>query len=81
LTVLDRLPRRASGVAILMLARPEGNRFVERTVREARFRCDIRRSLAALSQLDTLPPKMAALILRRQKHAHRQFLTAIQTLA
>jgi hypothetical protein len=33
------------------------------------------------SQLDALPAKMATLILRRQRHAHRQFLTAIQTLA
>ncbi|HEX4143081.1 MAG TPA: hypothetical protein VHY91_05995 [Pirellulales bacterium] len=33
------------------------------------------------SQMDTCPPKMATLILRRQKHAHRQFMTAIQTLA
>jgi hypothetical protein len=33
------------------------------------------------SQLDTLPAKMATLILRQQRHAHRQFLTAIHTLA
>jgi hypothetical protein len=33
------------------------------------------------SRLDVLPAKMAALILRRQKHAHRQFLTAVHTLA
>jgi hypothetical protein len=33
------------------------------------------------SQMDILAPKMATLILRRQKHAHRQFLTAVQTLA
>jgi PleD family two-component response regulator len=32
-------------------------------------------------RLDALPAKMASLILRRQKHAHRQFLTAVQTLA
>ena len=32
------------------------------------------------SQLDTLPAKTGAVILRRQKHAHRQFLTAVQTL-
>jgi len=33
------------------------------------------------SQIDTLPAKMASLILRRQKHADRQFLTAVHTLA
>ena len=33
------------------------------------------------SQIDALPAKMANLILRRQRHAHRQFLTAVQTLA
>jgi hypothetical protein len=33
------------------------------------------------SQIDALPPKMATVILRRQKHSHRQFLTAVQTLA
>jgi hypothetical protein len=32
-------------------------------------------------QLDRLPAKMGSLILRRQTHAHRQFLTAVQTLA
>ena len=33
------------------------------------------------SQIDGMLPKLATLILRRQKHAHRQFLTAVQTLA
>jgi len=33
------------------------------------------------SQMDGLLPKTAALILRHQKHAHRQFLTAVHTLA
>jgi hypothetical protein len=66
---------------ILMLVQPDGNSFVERTVAEARFRRDNRRLSLALSQLDTLPAKTGALILRRQKHAHRQFLTAIHTLA
>ena len=33
------------------------------------------------SQMDGQLPKMATLILRRQKHSHRQFLTAVQTLA
>jgi hypothetical protein len=33
------------------------------------------------SQIDALPTKMATLILRRQKHAHRQLLTAVHTLA
>jgi hypothetical protein len=33
------------------------------------------------SQLDTLPAKMANLTLRRQRHAHRLFLTTVQTLA
>jgi hypothetical protein len=32
-------------------------------------------------QMDTLPAKMAALIVRRQKHAHRQILTAFHMLA
>jgi hypothetical protein len=65
----------------LTLVEPEGNPFVERTVPETCFRRDIRRSLPPLSQLDTLTAKTANLILRRQKHAHRQFLTAVQTLA
>jgi hypothetical protein len=33
------------------------------------------------SQIDALPAKMATLVLHRQRHAHRQFLTAVHTLA
>ena len=33
------------------------------------------------SQVNRLPAKMRALILRRQKHSHQQLLTAVQTLA
>ena len=66
-----------------MLVQPESNPTpLERLLVDRIVVCwlQLQQADGLALQINTLPPKMGAPILRRQKHARRQCLTAVQTL-